>query len=247
MIKIKYPISVDLKNIRLNKKEIAKVKTCISFDDLKIDKTIESTLFTREYLEIPILNGGSKRICFCLMNPSKADTECSDKTVNIVINFVNEKRKEEAFEDIGTIVIVNLFPFYETVSSFLGAIINYFGEDQDKDLEVMLEKNQQVILERLSSSDWIVLGWGDCPDNFKKVIYDSEIKEVLKEASKMKNVYIFEDENNKGITIKKQPRHPNRLQLNSLKLVEVEISEVEIQNKSRRPEKSYEIEVKKEI
>lgn len=232
MIKIKYPTSIDVDNIRANKKEIAKVNTCISFNGFEKDEIIESTLFTREYLEIPIINGGSKTICFCLMNPSKADFESSDKTVNTIINLVNEKR-EETFKDIGTIIIVNLFPFYETVSSFLGVIINYFGEDQDKKLKKMLANNRQVIQERMSSSDKIVLGWGDCPNNFKKVIYESEIKEVLKKASKKKNIYIFEDKNNTGLTLNNQPRHPNRLQTNSLELVKVKIN------------KANEIEVKK--
>ncbi|MDY8021996.1 DUF1643 domain-containing protein [Paenibacillus polymyxa] len=246
MINKQYLDFIDRENIFSDKEEIAKVETFLSFERNNGEKIAENELFVRHVLELPLKKAtGSKKICFCLMNPSKADMQNSDDTVNIVLKFV-EKLMIEAnsqFKDIGAVVVVNLFPTYETRSTFLGTVIK--GLQKTNKLDHLLFINQTEIMKQVKNSEWIILGWGNCPENLSANLHKTETNKILAalyKVQKESSIYIFEDKKNKGLTIKKHPRHPRRLHTDTSKISEIKIKKNNKQGNNKIA--TYEIKLK---
>ncbi|WP_339276820.1 DUF1643 domain-containing protein [Paenibacillus sp. FSL W8-0426] len=222
-----YPNFIDRENIFSDKEKIAKVETFLSFEKNKSEKIAENELFIRKVLKLPLKKAtGSKKICFCLMNPSKADKQNSDDTVNIVLKFVEKLMNEvnSQFKNIGEVVVVNLFPTYETRSTFLGTVIE--GLQKTNKLDHLLCSNQTEIMKEAKNSEWIILGWGNCPENLCVNLHKCETNKILATLYKVQkgsSIYVFEDKKNEGLTRKKQPRHPRRLHTDTSIISEIKI------------------------
>lgn len=160
------------------------------------------------------------------MNPSKADKQNSDDTVNIVLKFVEKLMNEvnSQFKNIGEVVVVNLFPTYETRSTFLGTVIE--GLQKTNKLDHLLCSNQTEIMKEAKNSEWIILGWGNCPENLCVNLHKCETNKILATLYKVQkgsSIYVFEDKKNEGLTRKKQPRHPRRLHTDTSIISEIKI------------------------
>ena len=90
-----------------------------------------------------------------MMNPSKANQNCSDQTVNKVLNFFKDNSKIP----ISKVIILNLFPYYENDSKKLVNRIKSINSNE-------LQENIDVFTKHISESDFIVLAWGNVPKGF---------------------------------------------------------------------------------
>ena len=72
----------------------------------------ESNINKRYSLEISLDNSRTKKTAtIIMMNPSKANQNCSDQTVNKVLNFFKDNSKIP----ISKVIILNLFPTMKTI------------------------------------------------------------------------------------------------------------------------------------
>jgi hypothetical protein len=158
------------------------------------------------------IGGTQGSIAFIMMNPSKADFEQSDITVNKILNFSNKLResKELSFNKVN---IVNLFPIYKTESSLLyRTLMELKSAFPSREYLTILNKGCKEIQECLLESNYIVFAWGDNPSKFPKGCYDQQISKVLKIVKKCKkdNLFVLKTQYKSTLTQKQQPRHPNR-------------------------------------
>ncbi|PEE97789.1 hypothetical protein CON21_26290 [Bacillus thuringiensis] len=99
--------------VQYNSKYIRKILDC---QYAQLTNSIQA----RYLLSIDLKNDSNNTATFVMMNPSRADYNSSDITVNKVVKFTVIQGKGK----IEIINIVNLFPFYETDSSILQTTIN---------------------------------------------------------------------------------------------------------------------------
>lgn len=127
---------------------------------------------------IPQINNenNNKNIIVIMMNPSKADRNVSDPTINKVIRIC-------AKAGFSTLKILNSIPYYETYS------------DKIKNLTpnkcIILEKNIEEIKEKTQDATHIVIATG-LPS--KKEAKESMEKEILKVHELLENklpIYVF--------------------------------------------------------
>lgn len=149
----------------------------------------------RYFLLIKLLGGGNESVVVIMKNPSKATESISDYTVNNVIKYLYEKKKTEScLKNLGTIVILNIFPFYKTDSSKLNNCIKIRYKKN-------IEKNIEVIKELISKHNNIILGWGNPPKGLADY-YKSLTTEVIELTDYGKKAYVVG-----GLTKKCYPRH----------------------------------------
>lgn len=94
---------------------------------------------------------GKERWLIIMKNPSKAGklgVEFSDCTISRVCEYFYQLKSE-----VKTIVVVNLFPIYETDSSKL--------KERKEDLVDTTNKN--ILIKEISKADHIVFAWGTHP------------------------------------------------------------------------------------
>lgn len=118
---------------------------------------------------------GEEKWLVILKNPSRAgeqDISESDCTVNRVCEYFYQNKL-----DVSKVIIMNLFPVYETYSSKL---IERVGDLVD-------ETNKKKLLNTINSVDDIVLAWGSHPSCCFKLF--EEMKLFVKNALVNKNVY----------------------------------------------------------
>jgi len=89
---------------------------------------------------------GGQTICLIMQNPSLANIEYADKTVQFMEKLVFEKNYQQ-FTRAYKLIIVNQFAFMQT-KNFEGTSLQVGPQ------------NDQVILEALKESDDIIIGWG---------------------------------------------------------------------------------------
>lgn len=125
-----------------------------------------------------------------LKNPSKADKEKSDQTINVVLKYMRKFMYSKIY-------VVNLIPIYATNSSSIDK--DHWSND------CILNKNMYYIKKAIREADKLFVGWGG---NFKldAAVVKSQIARVASYASEVgKKMYCYEI--NKS---NKQPRHPCR-------------------------------------
>ncbi|WP_062231494.1 DUF1643 domain-containing protein [Fictibacillus sp. FJAT-27399] len=150
-----------------------------------------------------------------MMNPSKATKSCSDPTVNKVLKFFGANLDKQIRE----IIILNLFPYYETDSKKLAACVKRNNSNE-------LGENLNEFKNCIKVSNLIVLAWGDVPKGFSAKLHNKYVKSVINiidEVMKQNSLYVFKDNrfNIEHIVTKKhRPRHPNRIALNDLQKVQ---------------------------
>lgn len=132
------------------------------------DKRIENEN-KRLWLSLTIDKNCNETIVVILKNPSRATKDISDKTVSNVTKYIhNNRNKYSQFKSVGTIIILNLIPYYETYSNQLLLSTN----------NIIDKKNLKVIKELTTKHKNIIAAWGDPP------------KGLLKEYEILKNLVL---------------------------------------------------------
>ena len=126
-----------------------------------IDGVLIEAMFSKEkprplyryFLDIKLKStvSNNKTACVILQNPSYADEEKADKTIQFMEKVVFQTGKAEKlypeFNGVSRLIIVNLFAFRQT-HDFEGKEI-HIGPDNDR-----------AIKDALKQSDIIIIGWG---------------------------------------------------------------------------------------
>lgn len=188
----------------------------------------------RYLLEIEIeKNNGGSAICV-MMNPSRADMNETDDSVNGVIDFFSHKNYK-------TIKILNLIPFYVTDSSELRQLFDDFHKEEDKDKFIEVMDNNFATISRVmnefENDVCVVLAWGNPPKKFDRKLYQEYIDKVLGFMETKSNINIFQTNNIHGeLTKLGNPRHPSRnkrvdlLKINILKYRYIDLEHDESSN-----------------
>ncbi|MEK5398429.1 DUF1643 domain-containing protein [Paenibacillus sp. FSL K6-2859] len=172
-----------------------------------------SGIEARYSLTITLNNKYEKMLTYIMMNPSIADLIQSDQTLNRVIAFAASEANKP--KEIGKVNIVNLFGLYETKSPSLQSIIDQLTPIPG--YVDYLNKNRNSIEVGISTSDYIVLAWGDVPPGMKAKFHAVEVNYVydcIMNNNKGDSLYILNtlNQNHKTtLTKSKRPRHPNRI------------------------------------
>lgn len=108
----------------------------------------------RLWLSLTIDKNGKDSIVVILKNPSKATKGVSDKTVYNVTSYIyKNKIKIKQLKNVGTIIILNLIPFYQTDSNLL---VTY--------KEMVIDKeNLETIKNVTSKCKNVIVAWGNHP------------------------------------------------------------------------------------
>lgn len=187
--------------------------------------TIQGSIKTRDILKARI-NDNDGYVLYILMNPSKADSIQSDRTINKILTFTRNESmlKISKITGIGNVHIINLFSVYKTDSSQLNSILKMLGKQYEK----VVKNNNMVIEDEIKNAKYIVLAWGNVPKNMDKDKHRHQVNKVydfVRNANKMSSVFVLKV-NNKSkniLTNDMYPRHPARAKI--LNLVKCEIDE----------------------
>lgn len=134
----------------------------------------------RFWLKLTIDESKSKNLVVILKNPSRATKDISDKTIFNVTNFVYKNREvHKPFNDVGTIIILNLIPLYETYSENLQLIRE----------QIIDKTNLKWIDTFCSENKNVLIAWGNHPKGLKNEY--EEIKEKVHTTFKKYNNNIY--------------------------------------------------------
>ncbi|WP_199616245.1 DUF1643 domain-containing protein [Paenibacillus alkalitolerans] len=176
-------------------------------------------IWLRDWLEVSINKEASNTVLYILMNPSKADQEECDDTVEKLLNFTMDQSndKDSVIPDVGTVIIVNLFPFYKTESNKLYEVLLELTEKRGG-YEDLMKANMRKIRKAIKKSQYIVLGWGDAPKHVDEWHHRELCSGILKVLHKSddKQVFVFHSTREKTVTRKRNPRHPIIISLKGL-------------------------------
>lgn len=143
----------------------------------------------RNLLTIPLRNEGNKKILVIMKNPSKANKEISDRTINNVIKFCFNN-------GYCKVNIMNLFSYYSTDPNGITKLI-----DQGKYVDAVGKQNDQILINTSIHIDDVIVAWGGNSINRERY-YKKRISEVL-EIIKNKNIYYVESISKNGL----YPKH----------------------------------------
>ncbi len=147
----------------------------------------------RLWLSLTIDKNKKESIVVILKNPSRATKDISDKTVYTVTTYIHKNReKYKPLNNVGTVIILNLIPFYETDSTQLA---NYKNKIIDKD-------NINIINEFTSKYKNVIIAWGNPPKGLSKQ-YEELKNTVLNILKTNKNKIYYVDR----LTKKQNPKH----------------------------------------
>lgn len=144
----------------------------------------------RYLLTIPLKNTGNKTVLVIMKNPSKANSEISDRTINNVLKFCSRKGYRE-------VNIMNLFSYYSTDPLGITNLI-YEG----KYAKAVGEENNKILEITLKNIDEVIVAWGGNSIN-RANHYNKRIKDVLN-IIKNKNLFYVENISKDGL----YPKHP---------------------------------------
>jgi len=113
----------------------------------------------RLWLSLNIDSNLKDSLLVILKNPSKATKEISDKTIFTVTTYVHKNKKAyPQLKNIGTIIILNLIPFYQTDSKLLAT----------SNLKIIDNENVETINDMTSKHNNVIIAWGDHPEGLYK-------------------------------------------------------------------------------
>ncbi|UED79595.1 DUF1643 domain-containing protein [Lysinibacillus sp. CD3-6] len=154
----------------------------------------------RYRLDIELKNGDNEKAVHLMMiNPSKANEEISDNTLNRIIKYVSLNNVAGVLQDIGKIIITNLYVVCETYPEKVDEYITVQSLDFVKGIDRNGKYNNDSIIEMANKeAQLIIIAWG------KGYIfdYDKRIQEIFS-LMKNKEIYQMEDLTQEGY-----PRHP---------------------------------------
>lgn len=169
--------------------------------DIKEDKTTE---IPRRYsIEIELNRSGNSKadenIVIIMMNPSKANKNLSDDTVNRVIKEIHTQRKR-----VKIITILNLFVVFEKDSTKLKDYICDTGYEFTAGIDDSnLYNNDDIIEQRCKNANEVIIAWGDGKQKWYRR-RENEVLSILKDI----NIDILCCN---SLSMLGYPRHPLRL------------------------------------
>ncbi|CUB28512.1 hypothetical protein BN2127_JRS1_08914 [Bacillus cereus] len=173
---------------------------------------LTDSIEARYCLSIKLNNSLDSSFVYIMLNPSIAGRDVSDLTINKLCKF------SHTLNEVGTIHIANLYPFYETNSTMLSSLIKNLQHENTNLFDTVMATNRQVLSSLVRNSKKVVLAWGDCPDLFDKQFHKKQCNDfmlLLKEANQTQ-VYVIKTHFDKLLTVKNSPRHPSRPMLKGL-------------------------------
>lgn len=206
-------------------------KVAIKYDLTKVNQpeiVIDKETFTenvniRYSLTVPFLNRrDGVSVGIILMNPSGADKDKSDGTINKLIDFFYNYQVDG--HQIKDISICNVLPVY--ASNTTTALENIRTLNEAKVLERVQRLNKTKLAITMKEKKLIVLGWGK-PEvkTIPNLLYYKEVLNIidLLSTSYKDDLYVFETKNAiRTFTEHGDPRHPGRAAiLKSLKKISV--------------------------
>ena len=141
-------------SISYNKKFVDKV--------LRIEKDEQvfdgETIKRRFLLEIKLKNKENENsVAVIMMNPSEADEEKSDRTINKVVKYVFNNDKTKGY---GRILIMNLFVAYKTKPEGVNKLIAKSDFDYVVGNKDSIISNNEYILNATKESELTIIAWG---------------------------------------------------------------------------------------
>ena len=124
----------------------------------------------RLWLTLTIEENLKESVVVILKNPSRATKDISDKTVFNVTNYIHKNRENyKQLKNTGTIIILNLIPFYETYSDQLAI----------SKTKIIDKENLKTIKDFSLKNKNVIIAWGDHPkglyneyEHIKKSVLD---------------------------------------------------------------------------
>ncbi|ENK0837966.1 DUF1643 domain-containing protein [Clostridium botulinum] len=175
----------------------------IKYDDSVFDCIIDidddfdeiTSIKRRFILEIKLKNReGNKSAVVIMMNPSQADYEKSDRTVNRLLKYIHIQ-----LPNIAKVKILNLYAVYKTNPEDVQNIINKSNyEYVCGNIRQYGKTNNQYISEEINGGNIVIIAWGkgEIPKYNKRIV---EVMNLLK-GIKLHCV--------KDLTKEGYPRHP---------------------------------------
>ncbi|MFT4447270.1 DUF1643 domain-containing protein [Bacillus subtilis] len=148
---------------------------------------LTDSIEARYCLSIKLNNSLDSSFVYIMLNPSMAGRDISDLTINKLCKF------SHTLNEVGTIHIANLYPFYETNSTMLSSLIKNLQHENTNLFDTVMATNRQVLSSLVRDSKKVVLAWGDCPDLFDKQFHKKQCNDfmlLLKEANQ-NQVYVI--------------------------------------------------------
>ena len=154
----------------------------------------------RYRLDIELKNGDNEKAVHIMMiNPSKANKENSDNTINRIIKYVSLNNSSGILQDIGKIIITNLYVVCEIYPEKVDENISVHSLDFVKGTDTDGKYNNNAIIEMANKeAQFVITAWG----KGNIFDYDNRIQEVLR-LIQNKELYHMEDLTQEGY-----PRHP---------------------------------------
>ena len=170
-----------------------------------VDDLLEPNGTRRYKLLINLNNSFQNKLLVIMMNPGKANTNISDRTVNFIINHIYSNNNQFR---INKIIITNLYVYYEQKSQKLLELIEHHGKSFIEGTENASKfNNNKIIKNEIKKANYIIIAWGK--PNCKTKEYNRRVYEILKFLNNI-TVYHFN-----GLVNDKYPRHPRSLPNNA--------------------------------
>ncbi|MGG3691782.1 DUF1643 domain-containing protein [Heyndrickxia ginsengihumi] len=138
-------------------------KNYVRKEEIKIKGDLSNNL--RYLLEVPLKNNTNKSVLVILKNPSLADQNESDRTINNVLKFCNTKQYSKVY-------IMNLYSFYSTDPDGIADLIK-----NNQEMLAIGSCNDTILRQTSQKVNDVIVAWGSntfgCTEKYKK-----RIKEV---------------------------------------------------------------------
>ena len=148
----------------------------------------------RYSLEIPFLRDGNKKYTVIMMNPSKADIEQSDPTIDRILRYI-----EKNDSNVTSVSIVNLYAERETYSESL------------KLNEQTHSENMATIKKKINSSDEVILGWGKPTQGSQERLHELKYHHIACEVLEVCCELNYSPKIIESLIEGIYPRHPGRI------------------------------------
>ncbi|QSB09087.1 DUF1643 domain-containing protein [Lysinibacillus fusiformis] len=175
----------------------------------------------RELLRVELNKKGEKIASIIMMNPSKADSDQSDTTVNKIIEMFHQLPQGQMGEDIIYLNILNILPIYNSKSSDLLSDFERIIELKSENfMTEILDNNMSMIESKIRESEYIILAWG-MPKQFTLPLYYTQVAKVLQMLDKSDEIYVLKAKHPTGdieVLTKDylNPPHPSRCEISGL-------------------------------
>ncbi len=152
------------------------------------DITLEKTDTKRYWLKLEFDQSKKESIVCILKNPSRADMEVSDKTVYNVSSYIYRNRiKHPELKNVGSIIILNLMPHYQTYSNQLEHVKN----------DIVDLENLATIKRFASKINKVIIAWGNAPQGLFNE-YEQLKSDALNVLSENNNTVLYVDKISKA-------------------------------------------------